>query len=154
MRPERERLLEAVIEGQKRVWRATQAASMPTWLESHVTMVQLKALSLLLQGPRSVSELAEALGTGRAAASLLVDRLVQVGLVNRTEDALDRRRTLVHLSEEGERAVRQLREGSRERYREALERLSDEDLVALAQGMQALAAAINVVPAGQALETS
>ena len=146
MRGERERLVDAVIAGQKRILRATQAASTPSWLELQLTMAQLKALFLLDQGARSVSEVGDALGTGRPAASLLIDRLVQVGLVGRSEDPVDRRRTLVELTEEGAQAIRQLREGGRERYRDALERLSLVDLAALSQGIQALAAAIESDP--------
>jgi DNA-binding MarR family transcriptional regulator len=139
MRMERGKLVDAVIEDQKRVLRATHAASTPTWLELQLTMAQLKALFVLLHGARSVSEVGEALGTGKAAASLLVDRLVQVGLVDRTEDPVDRRRTLVHLTPDGEQAVGQLREAGRERYRVWLDRLSDNDLAALARGIRALA---------------
>jgi len=142
MQAEREGLLDAVIEGQKRILQATHAASTPSWLELQLSMAQLKALFVLANGPRSVSEVGEALGTGKAAASLLVDRLVQVGLVHRTEDPLDRRRTLVHLTAEGDESVRQLWEGGRERYRGWLDRLSDGDLAALAKGMEALAAAV------------
>lgn len=142
MRGERERLLDAVIDGQKKILRATHAASTPTWLELQLTMAQLKGLFVLAQCARSVSEVGEALGTGKAAASLLVDRLVQVGLVDRTEDPVDRRRTVVRLTTEGEHSVRQLREGGRERYREWLDRLSDDDLAALTQGIQALASVI------------
>jgi DNA-binding MarR family transcriptional regulator len=143
VREERERMLNAVIDGQRRILRATHAASTPTWIELQLTMAQLKALFVLAQGARSVSEVGEALGTGKAAASVLIERLVQVGLVGRTEDPVDRRRTIVHLQEEGERSVRQLREAGRERYREWLDRMSDDDLAALTQGMQALAAVID-----------
>jgi DNA-binding MarR family transcriptional regulator len=142
MQGERAKLLDAIIAGQKIVLRAAHAASTPTWLEVQLTMAQLKALFALSRGALSVSEVGEALGTGKAAASLLVDRLVQLGLVERTEDPADRRRTLVHLTPEAERSVSHLREGERERFREWLDRLTDDDLAALAQGMQALAAVI------------
>lgn len=139
---ERDKLLDAVIEGQKRVLRAAHAESTPTWLEVQLTMAQLKALFVLSSGALSVSEVGEALGTGKAAASLLVDRLVQLGLAGRTEDPADRRRTLVHLTPVAEQSVSQLREGGRERFREWLDRLSDDDLAALAQGMRALTVAL------------
>lgn len=142
MQPERARLLDAVIEGQKQVLRAAHAASTPTWLEVQLTMGQLKALFALSCGALSVSEVGEALGTGRAAASLLVDRLVQLGLVERSEDPVDRRRTIVRLTPEAERSLSQLREGGRERLREWLDRLSDDDLAALAKGMRALSAVV------------
>jgi DNA-binding MarR family transcriptional regulator len=152
MRGDRGALLDAVIQGQKRILRATHAASTPTWLEIHLSMAQLKGLFVLDRGAMSVSEVGEALGTGKAAASLLVERLVRVGLVDRTEDPVDRRRTLVQLTAEGEQAVSRLRDGGRERFTEWLNRLSDDDLAALAQGMRALAAIVesDVTPATQA----
>jgi DNA-binding MarR family transcriptional regulator len=139
---ERAQLLDAIIEGQREVLRAAHAASTPSWLELQLTMAQLKALFVLASGALSVSAVGEALGTGKAAASLLVDRLVQLGLAERTEDPVDRRRTLVHLTPEAERSVSQLREGGRERFRDWLDRLSDDDVAALAQGMRALVLAI------------
>lgn len=143
VRAERERLLDAVIDGQKRILHAVHAASTPTWLELQLSMAQLKALFLLADGARSVGEVGEAMRTGKAAASLLVDRLVQVGLAERTEDQADRRRTLVHLTEAGEQAVGHLRDGGRERYREWLDRLDDADLAALMRGIEALAAVVD-----------
>ncbi|MGH2444273.1 MAG: MarR family winged helix-turn-helix transcriptional regulator [Chloroflexota bacterium] len=142
MRTEREKLLEDVIEGQRLILRATHAASTTTWLELQLTMAQLKALFVLDQAPRSVTEVGEALGTGKAAASLLVERLVHLGLVDRTEDPLDRRRTLTHLTPQAELSFRQLREAGRERYRDWVGLLNDDDLAALAQGIQALARVI------------
>lgn len=150
IRGERGALLDAVIQGQKRILRATHAASTPTWLEIHLSMAQLKGLFVLTRGAMSVSEVGEALGTGKAAASLLIERLVRVGLVDRTEDPVDRRRTLVQLTTEGEQAVSRLRDGGRERFIDWLNRLSDDDLAALAQGMRALTA---IVESDVTLET-
>jgi DNA-binding MarR family transcriptional regulator len=142
MREDREQLRDEIIDGQRAILQATHAASTPSWLELQLTMAQLKALFLLAQGTRSMSEVGEGLGTGRPAASLLIDRLVHEGLVERSDDPTNRRRTIVRLTEEGETSVRQLREGGRERYRDALDQLSDEDLIALRQGMRALTVAI------------
>src|SRR5439155_21058303 len=92
-----------------------------------------------------VGHLAQALGIGKPAASILVDRLVHLALVQRDEDRADRRRTLVRLSGRGEELVLGLRQGRRERVRQWASQLTDADLAALRRGLRALAA----VAAGQ-----
>src|SRR4051812_5889150 len=54
---------------------------------SHLTLSQLRILMLLSrQGSVSAGELARMLGVGLAALSGMVERLVVLGLVTRTED--------------------------------------------------------------------
>jgi DNA-binding MarR family transcriptional regulator len=65
---------------------------------------------------------------------------VQTRLVSRTEDPLDRRRTLAQLSPSGEELaeqINQIRSGALRRW---LARLDDPTLAAFHQGSQALAA--------------
>jgi len=86
-----------------------------------------------------VSEIAGLLGIGNAGASLLVDRLVRLGFAERTEDPVDRRRTIVRLSAEGADLVRELSHGGRRRLHRVLAALSPEDLAALIRGVGAAA---------------
>ncbi len=58
-------------------------------------------------GERSVGELAEALGVSLPAASSLARELEEHGLLVRSEDPADRRRTVVALAPETERAVQE-----------------------------------------------
>jgi DNA-binding MarR family transcriptional regulator len=51
-------------------------------------------------GPLSVSEIAERIGLSLATTSLMVGELAREGLVERTEDDRDRRRTIVRLHED------------------------------------------------------
>lgn len=140
METDRKLLVEKVLQTQKTLFLAVQAAGLSPWLELDLTMSQLKGLFLLAtDGPMMVSQLGSALGIGKPAASILVDRLVQLGLVERTEDIADRRRTLVQLSPRGEELVRQLHQGRYERWSAWLNQLSDDDLNALIQGLSALA---------------
>jgi len=53
------------------------------------------------KGICSVSDIGDDLGTSHAAASQMVDRLVQMGFVERTEDPDDRRAKRIALSEKG-----------------------------------------------------
>jgi DNA-binding MarR family transcriptional regulator len=142
LKEDRERLVEQALQLQKQVFMAIHPASEPTWLQLDLTMSQVKGIfTLANEGPMPISQLAATLNIGRPAASILVDRLVELGMVERTEDAVDRRRTFARLSPEAEELVAQLRQGGRERLRACLNRLSDEDLAALLQGLKALCAA-------------
>src|SRR5207244_12521509 len=62
-------------------------------------------VSLALAGPMSVSELSTRLDVGLATASLIVGELGRVGLVVRTEDENDRRRTIVDLAPAHRQAI-------------------------------------------------
>lgn len=61
-----------------------------------------------------MSELSEQFGVTPAAASQLVDKLVQSGLIERTEDPKDRRAKMLNLTDKGHGLVQQSIE---ERYR-------------------------------------
>lgn len=76
---------------------------------SGLTLPQLIALSSLRQhGPLSVSQIAEFTHLSAAAASYLVDRLVELGYVIRSEDAIDRRKKKLRLSRTGRSLVDKL----------------------------------------------
>jgi len=87
----------------------------------------------------TVGRLAELFGFGLPAASLLADRLVRAGYVERREDPADRRRVLLRLTRVGVRLVTDLREGSHSVLRRWMSSLSPEDLAALTHGWRALA---------------
>lgn len=135
-----EELIEKILEAQQCIGQAMHAAADPTWLQLDLTMGQLKALIVMADNALTVGQVANMLGIGKPAASILVDRLVQLGFVTRSEDPLDRRRTLVGLTPEGRDLTARLRQGARDRFRGWLEQMDDEALAALVQGMQALVA--------------
>ena len=64
--------------------------------------------------PCGISDLSEKMDTSTAAASQLVDKLVQAGLLERAEDPSDRRAKKVALSPKGKQLIEQ---GIEERYR-------------------------------------
>jgi len=136
----RGQLIDRVLETQRAIGRALQANAGPLWSQLDLTMSQMKALQVIAHGgPLPIGGLAQVLGVGNPAASLLVDALVRQGLVIRAEDPLDRRRTLATLSAQGRDLVERL-QGNKQCLIRWLLRLSDEDLAGLAQGLQALLA--------------
>jgi DNA-binding MarR family transcriptional regulator len=131
--------IQRLIERHRLLARELHAASAPVWIELDLSMAQLKTLMVIAdQEPLTISQVAESLGVGAPTASQLVDRLVQAGLAGRADDPADRRRALVQLSEAGHTLVERLRNGPRERLRELLSQLDDDDRAALLQGLEAL----------------
>lgn len=82
------------------------------------TGLSMPQFGLLMQlhhkGACGMSEVSERFDITPAAASQLVDKLVQNGLVQREEDPQDRRAKLLNLTEKGRDLVQQ---GHAERYR-------------------------------------
>ncbi len=139
----RAELVEQALGSQRALMRALHESIVPEWLELDLSMSQLKALFVLLkQGPMPIGQLAGVLSIGKPAASLLVDGMVHLGLVDRVEDSVDRRRTLASPSARAQELVSQLRRGQRDRMESLLDRLTDEELQALARGLEAISRVI------------
>lgn len=135
--------IHAAMDAQRALKRALHSALTPDWVHLDLSMGQLKALmGLATDGAMSVSELADWLRASKPSASMLVDRLVQQGFAERTEDQEDRRRTLVSLTGRGSELVAHLERDGGERMEAWLSQMTGDDLDALAQGVNALAAVI------------
>ena len=73
---------------------------------SGISMPQMGALMRIhRRGPLPMSDISKHLGTTLAATSQLIDRLVQQGLMTRTEDPDDRRVRNVALTERGRKLL-------------------------------------------------
>jgi DNA-binding MarR family transcriptional regulator len=93
--------------------------SMRTWhLFARSTGISMPQFSILMQLHHSancaVGDISERFDITNAAASQLVDKLVQGGLIQREEDPHDRRARLLNLTEKGRALVQR---GIEERYR-------------------------------------
>ena len=98
-------------------------------------------------GPITIGEAARHFDRAPSAISELVDRIEANGWVARVADGRDRRRTLVWLTDAGiallERAHEALDAGA---LAEALARMTPDDRVRLAVGLDALVAAARTLP--------
>jgi DNA-binding MarR family transcriptional regulator len=131
---------EDALAAYKKLHRAMLNSSASKWRDLDISMQQLRAIYFLRdEEEASVGRLAELFGIGLPGASLLADRLVRAGYVERREDPADRRRVLLSLTRVGLRLVTDLREGSHSLLRRWMSSLSEEDLAALARGWRALA---------------
>lgn len=99
---------------------------------------QFHILRHIRQGHSSVSELAEAKDISRPAVSQIVEVLVNKGLVARTPDARDRRRTRLALTAEGGALLDAVFKDTRRWMMQLFSALSNEELQALMRGMEAL----------------
>ncbi len=76
--------------------------------EKNFSMAQINALfRIYYRGVCDVSSLSEEMGVTSAAASQLLERLVQQGLVERTEDPQDRRTKRIALTAAGQEIVQE-----------------------------------------------
>jgi DNA-binding MarR family transcriptional regulator len=75
---------------------------------------------------------------GNPTASILVQQLVERGLVTRTEGTNDRRQTVIRLSDQGAEIGVGRRKEREKQWQRWLSHLSDDDLSALARGLSAI----------------
>src|SRR5512142_102960 len=75
--------------------------------EKGLSISQVGAMFEITHGSNNVSEVGDSLGISIAAASQMLERLVQMGLVTRTEDREDRRVKKLVLTEKGQRMLRE-----------------------------------------------
>jgi DNA-binding MarR family transcriptional regulator len=129
----------AVLEAQHAVTSCMKGPDFKAWTALDLSIGQLRALMLLsADGDATISDIAARLDVGKPASSILVERLVQLGLARRTEDANDRRRTLVTLTDAGVELITRLRQGNTDRFAAWLEAMAPDDLAALRRGLEAL----------------
>ena len=113
------------------------------WMQIDLTLPQLRTLLVLAEeGPLVIGQIAQRLGIGLSTGGHLVDRLVQAGLAERTEDVEDRRRTLARLTPKGEELLTRLLSGMQQ-LQIWLHELDQGDLAAFLQGLKAINRLVN-----------
>lgn len=124
------RLLMAWMHTSMRITRGSEA--MRSMADAGLTVAQIASLHVLMfEGPKSVSDLGAVLGLSMSATSSLVQRLVEQGLVSRTEDAADRRQKVVDLAAAGRKLVERLLRARQRELRAGLEHIGPETRVDL-----------------------
>ena len=138
--PERhDQLLAACYEAAHKVFATINRSAGPELLSLDLTMGQLKAMATLTtNGPQPVGELGRRLGISEPAASLLVDKLAELGLAVRARDPQDGRRTLVTATPAADELAARLREGRQEHMLAWLGALTDDELDGLELGFRGL----------------
>ena len=94
-----------------------------------LTYEQLNVLKLIrTHGAHTLKMLAGFLAVTPPAASVMVDKLVNLGFVARTGNPEDRREILISITARGRRIVERFQELSEKRFSEFLSDLSDEEV--------------------------
>jgi MarR family transcriptional regulator, organic hydroperoxide resistance regulator len=107
--------------------------------EHGVTTPQVTVISCLLtRGPMTLTELSRILGMGHSTASGIVDRLESRGLLSRSRDAADNRRTTITVSDRVTRYVRELEAGPSGRLAAVLASATADQRRTIADGLQVL----------------
>lgn len=95
-------------------------------------------LALAAAEPLSVSQLAQRLGLGLSTTSAIVGQLSRAGLLERSEDESDRRRTIVRLHERDREAIRGWAQQALAPLRATLQRLPPRARAHFMQGWRIL----------------
>lgn len=104
-----------------------------------LSMTQIGALfQIRRKGARGVSDIADELGVTSAAASQLLDRLFQQGLIGRSEDPHDRRAKQIVLTEKGEQVLERSIEARNRWINSLAEMLTPEEQVRVIAGIHIL----------------
>jgi MarR family transcriptional regulator, organic hydroperoxide resistance regulator len=94
---------------------------------------------LVKRGPMTLTELSRTLGMSHSSASGIIDRLERRGTVRRREDAADRRRTSIEVTEAVRRYVRELDEGPSGRLVRMLKAATPAQRARISDGLRLLA---------------
>ena len=109
------------------------------WLELEISTPQLKTLILICEEETiRMRELAHMLGGSFSNATVLVERLVDRGLVERLAEPRDRRVVMVRATKDGQRLVEQLATSWRTLSAPLLETLTSEDLATVHEALRVL----------------
>ncbi len=120
------------------------AHAFPT--DAHVSPGHIQVLIALAKGACPVGRIAERLGVSRPAATQLVDKLVEHGMIERRHDPADRRVVLVDYVPGMHEVARRIMDVRRRQLNAALGTLTDEEALALCKGLKEITAALGRVP--------
>ena len=120
------------------------ASHAPEFTEVNVTMAQAKVLYVVMAAGRlRMSELAARLGIGSSSASELADRLVEMGLLIRSQAPDDRRQVVVSATPDAEALLERFRELNQRQLRELLDQLETDELDIIERSLEVFGLAID-----------
>ena len=121
------------------------------WIRLNLSRGQLRILTLLSASAQmSPGSVAETLGVPKANVTEIIERLVDQGLVKREPNLQDRRSHNLTLTEKGRAEVEQLREWSTRRIEKIFEKIPEDKLAALSEGLQDMLNAAESMPGNTA----
>ncbi|TNF49240.1 MarR family transcriptional regulator [bacterium] len=95
-------------------------------------------LSLSDVSPCTLNSLSRELGVATSSASQMVDRLVAMDLVRRSQGNRDRRQIILETTDQGEALLEEIKDGILQRYRELFKHLGSAEQANLAGAIHTL----------------
>jgi DNA-binding MarR family transcriptional regulator len=133
-------LINEIVEHHRRVNRVIRQVAPDAWMELSLTVPQVKSLFFITNhSTTNFKNLAKAMKVTPSNLTGVIDRLVEQGLVSRTENPEDRRQIQLRATEKGEAQVAELRERRTSYLSKALNDLSVEELKIIGEGLALLA---------------
>jgi DNA-binding MarR family transcriptional regulator len=140
---DKETLLKEIVKDSLLVNRYIQRYNPDVWMGLCLTIAQVKSLFYIYnEGTINFRQLAAAMKVTPSNVTGIIDRLVDQGLVSRTENPEDRRMLMLRLTEKGESLINNLRERRVSQVSAVLSRMTAEDLESVQKGFAIMAAAI------------
>jgi DNA-binding MarR family transcriptional regulator len=116
-----------------------RAGAFKHWLRGSLSLVHLHVLTVIqVNGPLSMSKLADALDVSVASLTGIVDRMESRGLVERRREPDDRRVVLVHPTDAGDAVFDEMASERRKTLEPLLGRMTDDELESFLVGLRAL----------------
>lgn len=133
-----------------RVFVAVAAQSVAS-VEDRVTLPQLRVMVMIAsRGPQNLVAVAQALGVHPSNATRRCDRLVEAGLIDRSDDPADRRNLILQLTPSGRELVQQMTEHRRAAIEDVLGKMAATLRSDLVPALLAFAQAAGEVPPREA----
>ena len=134
-----ERLIGRILDAFERLAELASETHTDDLLAIDITMQQAKALHVIASDPGiGVTALAARLGVGLSTASGSIDRLAEMGLIDRQHDEQDRRHVMLTLTDEGRAVVDRFRDVGVGILRQHLPDLRPAELAGLQTGLDGL----------------
>jgi len=134
----KEALVEKMGDLVQQMYAQCRSESTEGWTELELTMPQLHTMALLSQGPQRMGVIAWRLNSSQSAATSMIDRLVDKGLVERVPDSDDRRVVACQLTEPGREEMERLWRINRMRIALIADHLTSEELNRVVEAMELL----------------
>ena len=122
-------MVEEILKLSEDIYNAIPLDIPPEWLNSDLTVAQLRVLLVLQSlGPSRMSAIAGVIGVTLPTATGVVDNLVKKGLIMRENDPQDRRLVICRLAPPGQELINKLWMSGRFQMENLLDGLTPEQL--------------------------
>lgn len=125
----RHQIIDQILEATRGINRVIWGKSEEIFKKYHLHPAQARVLHCILHCKMAtVSGIASAMHTTSSAATQLIESLVQIGFIERSADASDRRKVQLKLSSKGDKAFEQFHNDLQQRIARLLAPLSTAEL--------------------------